>query len=537
MASAAAEGPPVSLSLKRKGRAPPAAVAGFEAVEGAEQAPAEAVMEVAGGHVGERLPERVIAALPNSFGNLSGLNAASGPGPASAGAGAGGEAGRGGSAPGPAAAGPAQAAPADEDAAAALALLEEARMDDEARYRHDVARRAEPASEEAYETMPIEEFGRAMLRGMGWKEGEGYNGKAAVEPIEYVPRPQLLGLAATPAPEAAPGRERKYIKPGESRDKKKDLVYMDEQGRQRHVKKVGDRLVERGPTGLQAGALVAIVSGPHSDLYARVVSTGGVSSDLRAVVRLTGSQEVVSLPAGHVRPVRDVELEKRRQGFTHLQAAAEGAGREVGGEGAERGGGGAEGGGGGAAAGGGAERGGGAGADASPRKRHKGHRERPEDRGRGRAEGEHAGRGGGESNRRGPEPNRSPPAGMPNAPMWVREHIRVRIVDKRLRGGALYNKKGVVADTSGACTFAVRLDGSPRLVEGLRVSQVETVLPKSAGAAVLVVGGPHRMRRGRLVERHTRDARAVLQLTGDFELVTVNFDDVAEWAGPDEELE
>jgi hypothetical protein len=39
------------------------------------------------------------------------------------------------------------------------------------------------------------------------------------------------------------------------------------------------------------------------------------------------------------------------------------------------------------------------------------------------------------------------------------------------------------------------------------------------------------------VERHTREARAVLRLTGDFELMTVEFDDVAEWAGPEEELE
>jgi hypothetical protein len=356
---------------------------------------------------------------------------------------------------------------------------------------------------------------------------------------------------------------------------------------------------------------------------------------MRAVVRLTGSKEQVSIPVGEVRAVKDVELEKRRQGFTHQQAAAEGAGRDGGKEGGERSGGGERGSGGegvSGGGGGGVERSGdGAAGDESQHKKHKGSKEQKEhkddkERRRGgdtsRGDGERSPRGanagGRDASLRAPEntsrgvkpgsgsafrrgdgerklrdadeanaggrdasmraPGYSPrqaesnggsastgvtpmPAPMP-APNWVREHIRVRIVDKKLQGGALYNKKGVVADTSGGptmdytCpghtwdtgggpafdtggghTFSVRLDGSPRLVEGLRVSQVETVLPKRAGAAVLLVQGKHRMRRGRLVERHTREARAVLQLTGDFELVTVGFDDVAEWAGPEEELE
>jgi hypothetical protein len=40
-----------------------------------------------------------------------------------------------------------------------------------------------------------------------------------------------------------------------------------------------------------------------------------------------------------------------------------------------------------------------------------------------------------------------------------------------------------------------------------------------------------------LIERYTQEARAVLQLSGHFELVRVRFDGVAEWAGPEEELE
>ena len=65
----------------------------------------------------------------------------------------------------------------------------------------DVANAAEGASADAYEDMPIGEFGKAMLRGMGWEEGVGINGKEVVEPIEYVARSQLLGLGATPQKE------------------------------------------------------------------------------------------------------------------------------------------------------------------------------------------------------------------------------------------------------------------------------------------------------------------------------------------------
>ena len=42
----------------------------------------------------------------------------------------------------------------------------------------------------------------------------------------------------------------------------------------------------------------------------------------------------------------------------------------------------------------------------------------------------------------------------------MRENIRVRIVDKKLRGGSLYSKKGVVVDVGGADALSVRMDGA-----------------------------------------------------------------------------
>ncbi|KAG0273727.1 hypothetical protein BGZ95_010480 [Linnemannia exigua] len=66
------------------------------------------------------------------------------------------------------------------------------------------------ASLEDYAKVPVEEFGAALLRGMGWK---GDNNGA--EAVEYNRRPALLGLGAKPR-EPEPSKK-KYIKPGESR--------------------------------------------------------------------------------------------------------------------------------------------------------------------------------------------------------------------------------------------------------------------------------------------------------------------------------
>ena len=45
-------------------------------------------------------------------------------------------------------------------------------QDDKERYLADVNLRPDEADIEAYEAVPVEAFGAAALRGMGWKEGE-----------------------------------------------------------------------------------------------------------------------------------------------------------------------------------------------------------------------------------------------------------------------------------------------------------------------------------------------------------------------------
>lgn len=549
---AAPEPAPASTGLKMTMTAKPkkalgATAAGFAAAsELKEQAPkAEAVEELVEGSIGNDNEPLVIAAIGNTFHLGGAQHLRPGAQPAAEGEGEGVEAVLSltdAAASAPAAAAPAEpaaapAAPVDEDAEAAQALLSEVRksggasifgsggkVDEAEMYRLDVATRAEVADEDAYERMPIEQFGKAYLRGYNWKEGDGMgrNGEQ-IEAVEYVPRPQLLGLGAQPKEQKNHKADKKFIKPGESREAKKDMIYVDESGRQRHVKKVSEKLVEREKVGFVKDALVAITAGPHKGLYGRILSLGGLESKLRAQLRLTLNGEQVSVEVEALEPVKDAKLEKQRPGFTHEKAhAAEGGGKR------DR--------------------------DDEPedrdrerdRERDRGERERDRDRDRGRERDRDRDRDERErkqhksdkhhkrdKHHRSDKPERdaeSGGGGRGGGRPWVCENIRVRVVDKRIKGGSLYSKKGVVADVSGGMdALALRMDGGA-LVEGVPASAVETALPK-VGGAVLCVRGKHRNRRGRLLERHSEDAVAVVQLNEDFAIVKVDFDEVAEWVG------
>lgn len=135
--------------------------------------------------------------------------------------------------------------------------------DEAERFRIDMESRPEETPLEAYEGVPVELYGEAILRGMGWKPGDPIGGSVkkylshsavatrrvcqwlscgcgsavwfccavhsdpnisirVVEPIEFVKRDHRLGLGATPkAPEV---KKKKIIKPGESREPKPTMV-------------------------------------------------------------------------------------------------------------------------------------------------------------------------------------------------------------------------------------------------------------------------------------------------------------------------
>ncbi|TIA80576.1 hypothetical protein E3P98_02611 [Wallemia ichthyophaga] len=69
-------------------------------------------------------------------------------------------------------------------------------------FKEDVAARAEESTMEEYSRVPVEQFGAALLRGMGWKEGTAASRTRSGPTEPYLPdsRPSLLGIGASTRP-------------------------------------------------------------------------------------------------------------------------------------------------------------------------------------------------------------------------------------------------------------------------------------------------------------------------------------------------
>uniref|UniRef100_A0A3B1JPX3 G-patch domain and KOW motifs-containing protein n=1 Tax=Astyanax mexicanus TaxID=7994 RepID=A0A3B1JPX3_ASTMX len=124
--------------------------------------------------------------------------------------------------------------------------------------------RPESSTEADYDRVPVQAYGMAMLKGMGWKEGEGIGRtfKQDVKPIEHQLRPKGLGLGA---------------------DLSASLV-------------------------LAPGGCVQIKDGAHKDLYGKIE---GVDPDnVRVVVKLAIGGKSVTVSQYIIRLVPQKEYDK-----------------------------------------------------------------------------------------------------------------------------------------------------------------------------------------------------------------------------------
>jgi G patch domain/KOW motif-containing protein len=106
-------------------------------------------------------------------------------------------------------------------AAAAAAAAAPPSLPERQRLEEDLKALPEPAPREAYEALPVEEFGKALLRGLGWREGEGVGRKRQkVETKEPVRRPERLGLGADPSAAIAAAQAAQAGRPLKMGDKR-----------------------------------------------------------------------------------------------------------------------------------------------------------------------------------------------------------------------------------------------------------------------------------------------------------------------------
>lgn len=150
---------------------------------------------------------------------------------------------------------------------------------------------AETIPEEAnYEAVPVESYGLAMLRGMGWKPGEGIGRtfNQVVKPRVNSLRPKGLGLGASLAEvqSLAPAGPHRPPKPNEERERDK----------------------EEQPKELVPGGAVVVLSGPHRGLYGKV--EGLDPDNVRAMVRLATRSRMVTVSEYCLRPVSQKEFDK-----------------------------------------------------------------------------------------------------------------------------------------------------------------------------------------------------------------------------------
>jgi len=151
--------------------------------------------------------------------------------------------------------------------------------DDEARFKKDIELRADDMDfkSDRYKAIPVEEFGAALLRGMGW---EGYNKEDEASSKKYddpiKPRAPRLGLGAAPKPPEA--------KKG---DKRANKELEDEWN-----KKARDKLSKQK---LNEGDLIWIRDPQYAGRKARVLAVQGVPGLDKIRVRLENDGRVLDI--------------------------------------------------------------------------------------------------------------------------------------------------------------------------------------------------------------------------------------------------
>ncbi|KAG5282279.1 hypothetical protein AALO_G00054240 [Alosa alosa] len=364
--------------------------------------------------------------------------------------------------------------------------------------------RPESSTEADYEQVPVEAYGMAMIRGMGWKQGEGIGRtfKQDVKPKEAQLRPKGLGLGAdrSSIKDLEPGRPKRPPKPGEERKEEDEQLVL-------------------GP-----GACVLVESGAHKELYGKIE---GVDPDnARVVMKLAIGGKTATISQHSLRLVTRKEYEKNSKDLSRLSKAHKEKEKEK--------------------------------EKAREREQERleekestrngkdertkdrpSERNRERDRDRDRDGGKDRDRDRDDRKRKHHEPSsdrdKPPPQKesrlAPPAPTWLQRDLRVRFIDKVFKGGRYYNSKMRVEDVLTPYTCVCRTEEG-RLLDDVKQTMLETIVPKSDTDYIMVVLGQHRGQVGRILRRDKERCRAMVQLDRYEEQVfTLDYDSICHYVG------
>ncbi|KAL1020988.1 hypothetical protein UPYG_G00007310 [Umbra pygmaea] len=336
--------------------------------------------------------------------------------------------------------------------------------------------RPESSTEADYDSVPVEAYGLAMLKGMGWRAGEGIGRtfKQDVKPIEHQLRPKGLGL----------GADRSAIR---------DL----EPSGPRRPPKPGDEQKEE-PLVLGPGGFVLVESGAHKDLYGKIE---GVDPDnARVVVKLAIGSKTVTISQYGLKLVDRTEYDKNCKDLSRLSRAHK----------------------------------------EKEQQRHEERekeRRNNEEEDRKKSRRSEKDRDGGKEQRKrkhraSSQDRLKPPVKQPPAaPSWLQRDLKVRFVDKLFKGGKYYNSKMRIEDVLTPDICVCRTEEG-RFLDDIKQTMLETIVPKSDSDDIMVVLGEHRGQVGRILQRDRERCKAMVQLDRYEEKVfSLDYDSICHYVG------
>jgi G patch domain and KOW motifs-containing protein len=421
---------------------------------------------------------------------------------------------------------------------------------DDERFKVDVSLRAEnlDVNSDIYQSIPIAEFGAAMLRGMGWA-GPSPEEEKDDKKYQVVPRESRLGLGATPKP---PEEKKKSLHPDRfkssaTQEKKKEGW---KKKAEEHLEK--QKLYVRAypaccfprtlSSSVGVGGRCGVVNRPcgvgwDSCHYCPNQRSSWIGqSKVRRLqfpspLCVASSPDRVSLEkdgSDRIVDKRDVVLvtddELKEKPFKRIFLSPESLSSTLGRNGSDK--------------------------DRDSRqpqgssksnkrdrdeeherdtlKKHKSdRREKNERQTSSKSSGATADRGG-ENN---------------GSPSWLQTGIRVKIVSKKINDhDRHYLSKGTIIDvyypsskssrdrssssSAAAKVASLRLD-SGVVLQDVKEKYLETVLPKNVGESCLILTGEHRGLSGTLIEKDYERNEVTVQLVEEMEIVLLSMDSVA----------
>ncbi|KAJ3586678.1 hypothetical protein NHX12_013074 [Muraenolepis orangiensis] len=296
-----------------------------------------------------------------------------------------------------------------------------------------------------YDSVPVEAYGIAMLKGMGWNQEEGI-GRTFKQDLE-------------------PKARRRLPKPGDEPGKEEELVL--------------------GP-----GGCVLVESGAHKELYGKIEGVDPDNARVMVKLAIGGKTVTISLLSKahkerEKRKEKEKEIEKEKESHRKEDEKRNGDEKTK--------------------------------YKSSERDRHRGKDER-------------------KRKHRDSSPQRGKPAvkepcKLPAVPCWLQRDLKVRFIDKVFKGGRYYNSKMRVEDVMTSATCLCRTEEG-RLLDDVKQSMLETIVPKNDSEAVMVVLGQHRGQVGRILQRDKDGCKALVQLERyEEEVFNLDYDTICHYIG------